>query len=416
MGRRVVSIAVLAVLAVVVAACGSGSSSGPPTLNLYTFTAGSGGAFEAAVKDCNQKAEGRYRIRIEELPPNADDQREQLARRLAAKDASIDIAALDVIFTGEFAEAKWILPFPEEEAQRVRQGTIASTVETGTYQDRLYAAPYTSNTQLLWYRKDRVDSAPRTWKEMFDQARELGEGEGVIEIQAAQAEGYVVWFNALVQSAGGRILSSPTKVDLADGPTRAALEVMQTASRPPFADPSQPTQAEDEGRIAFETGGPSFMVNYPFIFPSAKENAPDVFKNIAAARFPSVSESEPSAPPLGGLNLAVGAYTENEDEAFEAAMCVREPRNQLLATELGGLPPTQESLYTDPVVKKAYPGFDELMLESIKAAGPRPATPAYSDLSLGIQETLHPPSSVRPNDASTLRETIQDALNGKGLL
>ena len=135
-----------------------------------------------------------------------------------------------------------------------------------------------------------------------------------------------------------------------------------------------------------------------------------------AARFPSVSDSEPSAPPLGGLNLAVGAFTQNKEEAFEAALCIREPKNQLLATELGGLPPTQESLYSDPVVKKAYPGFDELMLESIKAAGPRPATPAYSDLSLGIQETLHPASSVQPGDASTLRETLQDALDGKGLL
>lgn len=408
--------AAVAAMAAGVAACGSDGASGPPTLNLYTFTAGSGGAFEAAVKSCNQRAEGRYKIVIQDLPPNADDQREQLARRLAAKDASIDIAALDVIFTGEFAEAKWILPFPDAQAEKVREGTIASTVETGTYQKKLYAAPFTSNTQLLWYRKDRVDSPPKTWKEMFDQARRLGKGKGVIEIQGAQAEGYVVWFNALVQSAGGRILSGPTKVDLADGPTRAALQVMQTSSQAPFADPSQPTQAEDEGRIAFETGGPSFMVNYPFIYPSAKENAPDVFENIGAARFPSVSASEPSAPPLGGLNLAVGAFTKNKAEAFDAAMCIREPKNQLLATELGGLPPTQESLFDDEVVRKAYPGFSGLMLESIKAAGPRPATPAYSDLSLGIQETLHPPSSVRPTEAKELRETIQDALDGKGLL
>jgi len=414
--RRVFTLAALGAVLAGIAGCGSDAGSGPPTLNLYTFTAGSGGAFEAAVKSCNQRADGRYKIVIQDLPPNADDQREQLARRLAAKDASIDIAALDVIFTGEFAEAKWIVPFPEAQAEAVRQGTIPSTLETGTYQDRLYAAPYTSNTQLLWYRKDRVDSPPKTWQEMFDQARELGGENAVVEIQGAQAEGYVVWFNALVESAGGQVLKGPTTVDLADGPTRAALEVMRTAAQPPFADASQPTQDEDLGRIAFETGGPSFMVNYPFIYPSAKENAPDVFKNIGAARFPSVSDSEPSAPPLGGLNLAVGAFTQNKEEAFEAALCIREPKNQLLATELGGLPPTQESLYSDPVVKKAYPGFDELMLESIKAAGPRPATPAYSDLSLGIQETLHPASSVRPGDAPSLRKTLQDALDGKGLL
>ena len=417
MAGRVISFAAAAAVSLVVAGCGSEAASGPPKLNLYTFTAGSGGAFEAAVKGCNERAAGKYEIAIQELPPNADDQREQLARRLAAKDDSIDIAALDVIFTGEFAEAEWIVPFPEEQAAQIRQGTIESTVETGTYQDRLYAAPFTSNTQLLWYRKDRVDSAPKTWKEMFDQAKELGGDQAKVIVQGAQAEGYVVWFNALIQSAGGQILESPTKAALPDGPTTAALGVMRTAAQQPYADPSQPTQAEDEGRLSFESGGPTFMVNYPFIYPSAKENAPDVFKNIGAARFPSVSDSEPSAPPLGGLNLAVGAYSKNKPEAFEAAMCIREPENQLKATELGGLPPTQEDLYTDPVVKKAYPGFDELMLESIKAAGPRPATPAYSDLSLAIQELLHPAGSIDPNaDVKELRQSIQDALDSKGLL
>jgi len=406
-----------ATLAASLASCGSDAASGPPTLNLYTFTAGSGGAFEAAVKSCNEQARGRYRIAIQELPPNADDQREQLARRLAAKDSSIDIAALDVIFTAEFAEAEWIVPFPEDQAAEVKQGTIPSTLETGTYQGRLYAAPYTSNTQLLWYRKDRVDTPPETWEEMFAKARELGGEQGVIQVQGAQAEGYVVWFNALVQSAGGDILRGPTQVALDDEPTVAALEIMKTASEPPFADPSQPTQAEDEGRLAFETGGPSFMVNYPFIYPSAKENAPEVFRNIGAARYPGVA-GNPSKPPLGGLNLAVGAYSENKDAAFEAAACIRGPESQLLATKLGGLPPTQEDLFDNQVVKDAYPGFADLMLESIKAAGPRPATPAYSDLSLAIQESLHPASSIEPTaeTAKDLRQIISDAINSVGLL
>ena len=417
MGARAVRAAVLVAAVAALAACGSEAASGPPTLNLYTFTAGSGGAFEAAVKTCNERAGGRYRIAIQELPPNADDQREQLARRLAAKDSSIDIAALDVIFTGEFAEAGWIVPFPEAQAEEIRQGTIESTLETGTYQDKLYAAPYTSNTQLLWYRKDRVDSPPKTWDEMFEQARGLGGENATIIVQGAKAEGYVVFFNALIQSAGGEILASPTKAALDPEPTRAALEVMRTVARPPFADPSQPTQAEDEGRLSFETGGPSFMVNYPFIYPSAKENAPDVFENIGAARFPSVSDSEPSAPPLGGLNLAVGAYSEHKAESFDAAGCLRRPENQLKATELGGLPPTLEELYTDDVVKKAYPGFAPLMLESIRAAGPRPATPAYSDVSLAIQETLHPAGSLDPAaDARQLKENVQKGLDSEGLL
>jgi len=415
-GSRVASFAVgLVAVALGTAACGSdGAGSGPRTLNFYTFTAGTGGAFEKAVESCNQAAEGRYRIAIQELPPNADDQREQLARRLAAKDETIDIMALDVIFTAEFAEAEWIVPFPEELANEVEGATIESIYSTGVYDDRLYAAPYTSNTQLLWYRKDRVQSPPRTWAEMLDQAKQLGDN-GTIEVQGKKAEGYVVWFNSLIASAGGEILDSPTKAALAPEPTRAALDVIGTLARSPVADPSLPNQAEDDNRLQFETGGPSFMVNYPFIYPSAKENAPEIFKNIGAARYPGVGDG-PSKPPLGGINLAVGAFSKAPQEAFDAAMCLRRPENQLLATELGGLPPTQEDLYDSEVVRKAYPGFADLMLESIKAAAPRPVTPAYSDLSLAIQTVLHPPRSVTPDKLDDLRQIVDKALNSEGLL
>ncbi len=403
-------------LATGVAACGSSETAGGPrTLNFYTFTAGTGGSFEKAVASCNKRANGRYEIVIQELPPNADDQREQLARRLAAKDETIDIMALDVIFTGEFAEAEWIVPFPQELASKVEQASIKSVYSTGLYQDKLFAAPYTSNTQLLWYRKDRVDSPPKTWEEMLQQSERLGKN-GIIEVQGKKAEGYVVWLNSLVASAGGSILESPTEVALEQQATDRALGVIQAITRSPTAaDPSLPNQGEDDNRLQFETGGPSFMVNYPFIYPSAKENAPDVFRNIGAARYPGIGGEE-SKPPLGGINLAVGAFSDSKTEAFDAAMCLREPQNQLLATELGGLPPTQEDLYDSEVVKKAYPGFAPLMLESIQAAAPRPATPAYSDVSLAIQTVLHPPAQAGPAKADELRETIDKALRSEGLL
>jgi multiple sugar transport system substrate-binding protein len=414
--RRIPLFALIPVLAILVAACGGGESSGPPTLSLYTFTAGSGGAFERAVENCNQRAEGRYTIAIEELPPNADDQREQLARRLAAEDSNIDLLALDVIFTAEFAEAKWIKALPEDVAREASEGTIESTLETARYEDRLYAAPYTSNTQLLWYRRDRVQEPPETWEELIQQAEEIGR-PGTMQVQGSNAEGLVVWFNSLLTSAGGNIVDDQGQVALATEPTRAALDVMASVATSPAADPSLPTQAEDQNRLAFETGGPTFMVNYPFIFPSAQENAPDVAEQIAAARYPDVEGGGPSSPPLGGLNLAVGAYTEHEQKAFDALTCLRAPENQLLATELGGLPPTTESLYDDPVVKEAYPGFADLMLESISSATPRPATPAYSDVALATRTVLHPPADIQPDqDVQELRDRVEQAINSEGLL
>jgi multiple sugar transport system substrate-binding protein len=39
------------------------------------------------------------------LPADADQQREQIVRRLAARDSDIDVIGMDVIWTGEFATA-----------------------------------------------------------------------------------------------------------------------------------------------------------------------------------------------------------------------------------------------------------------------------------------------------------------------
>ncbi len=133
-----------------------------------------------------------------------------MVRRLAADDSSMDILGLDVTWTPEFAEAGWIQPWPQTVAQQVEKGTLKSMVDTATWNGRLYSAPFNTNTQLLWYRKDLVPHPPKTWKQMIAMADALAkQGKPhYIEIQGAQYEGYTVWFNTLVNSAGGQIVSS----------------------------------------------------------------------------------------------------------------------------------------------------------------------------------------------------------------
>ena len=71
-------------------------------------------------------------------------------------------------------------------------------------------------------------------------------------------------------------------------------------------------------------------------------------------------------------------------------------------------------------MKTAYPGFAQLVQESLRAAGPRPATPAYQDVSLAVQRALHPPDKIDPEDAQStfeeLRSKVEDAVKREGLL
>ena len=104
---RPVLIAVAAIaLALGVAACGDedGSTSGQVTLNWFIFNEPSGGPTKIAER-CSQQSDGAYRINFEYLPAQADQQREQLVRRLGAKDSSLDLLGLDVVWTGAFSFA-----------------------------------------------------------------------------------------------------------------------------------------------------------------------------------------------------------------------------------------------------------------------------------------------------------------------
>src|SRR4029079_7733888 len=97
--------------------------------------------------------------------------------------------------------------WPRAPADKVKQGTLKGPLDTATYQGRLYAAPANSNTQLLWYRKDLVKGdPPKTWDDLISTASKMKQA-GRIEIQGAPYEGTTVWFNSLVASAGGKILS-----------------------------------------------------------------------------------------------------------------------------------------------------------------------------------------------------------------
>jgi multiple sugar transport system substrate-binding protein len=393
------------------AGCGSGEGgSGARTINWYSFDEPSG-AYQKGIENCNRDAGGRYKIELVPLPTDASQQRELLVRRLAAEDESIDLLSMDVIWTAEFAQAGWIRPVPEEVAREVRANTLEGPLETATYEDRLWGIPHNSNTQLLWYRKDRVDEPPETWDEMIEQATELGEGN-TIQVQAARYEGYMVWFNTLVESAGGQILERNGDTALGQPAVDAAAVIERLASSP-AADPSISNSDEDSGRLSFQSGDSTFMVNYPFIFPSAEEEAPEVFKQLEAAPYPRVNPDQPAEVTVGGFNLGVSEFSSQPDLAVEAAMCLRNEENQIINTEDGGLPPTIEALYETKEIRDAYPGFADLIEASLRDGVARPVTPAYSDISIAVQKTLHPPSSIEPRSTiETLRDRLQEVEDG----
>src|SRR6202035_3654942 len=89
-----------------------------------------------------------------------------------------------------------------------------------------------------------------------------------IEEQGAQYEGLTVWFNSMVDSAGGGIITGNNKVVIGQ-PAKIAASIMHALATSPAADPSLNVTQEGQSDTAFDQGTAAFEINYPFVWSSA---------------------------------------------------------------------------------------------------------------------------------------------------
>jgi multiple sugar transport system substrate-binding protein len=417
---RTAAIVAAFAVAVVCAGCGSSSGRGPVTLNWYVFPEPSG-SFAAAASACSKASGGKYNVSINFLSTSSDQQRVSLVRRLAANDPSIDILAMDVDWTAEFATAKWIRPVPATLAGQIQAADLPGPIKTATWQNRLWAIPINSNTQLLWYRKDLLaeihQPVPRTWAQMISDAVQLAKlgKPHYIEEQGAQYEGLTVWFNSLVNSAGGQIITGENKVVIGP-PAEKAASIMHELATSPAADPSLNVTMEGQSDTAFDNGTAAFEINYPFVWQSAKTTNPKVAKQMGYAAFPEVVAGVPPHVSIGGYNLAVSAHSAHAQLAFDAISCLTQQKYEITYAVKGGLAPVRGSIYSIPAFEKLYP-FHSLIKSQLETYGLRPQTPAYADVTLAIQKALSPTSNIDPKTVvSTLRNEIKLSLSSEALL
>ncbi len=266
--RKAAFVAAAAMVTSLTAACSSGDG-GVPVINLYGGAAAAG--FDTIIADCNKEANGRYRIVGNLLPSTADGQREQMVRRLAAGDSSMDLLGMDVVWTAEFAGAGWIRPLTDEQKAQANEGTLPVTIGTTLWKDsdgkeQQYGIPKHTNVQILWYRKDLVPKAPETWDEMISMAQKLKDEGKPHEIgfTAAQYEGYVVNVNTFINGFGGSLVNEDsTKATVTDGDGAIkALELMNKLATGGLTSPSLSNDTETEIFGELQNGRSAFSINW----------------------------------------------------------------------------------------------------------------------------------------------------------
>jgi multiple sugar transport system substrate-binding protein len=408
------------------AGCGS---SGGLKINVYYAPEDS---FQKVVDNCNKAANGKYEIVYNKLQRGADDQRLQMARRLAAGDTAMDVLGLDVTWVSEFAEAGWVEEWKDQNKAAATEGVLQGPLETATYNGKLYAATKNTNVQLLWYDDRITPTPPKTWDEMIQTSKDLkqrGKPYSIV-FTGAQYEGLVVFYNTLVESMGGHILSDDGKsVVLDDGAVKALALLKQIASSG-ITDPSLTNSKEDDVRQTFQRGDAAFELNWPFVYASYAKEKPQDVSHFKWAVYPEAQAGTPAKTTIGGYDLGVSSLSQHKPEAFEAALCLRNAENQKFSAINDGVPPTIESVYHDdapldpskpasadnPNMALKYPMRDSI-IDAIKDSAVRPLTPAYQNMSTVMSKVLSPPGEIDPQaTADKLREQLNDALQSKGVI
>ncbi|MCT1873675.1 extracellular solute-binding protein [Brevibacterium luteolum] len=415
--------------ATLMALSGCGTQEDAKTLTWYIDPDNGGKA--AMAEACTEASGGKYTIQTSMLPSDAAGQREQLIRRLASKDNSIDIMSIDTVYVPEFANADFIAPVPEEYVDEFTDDVVEAAVESSMWEDQLVVAPVQANTQILWYRKSVAEAAgldmekPVTWDQIIEAAKDQDKEIGA---QGIRAESLTVWVNALYESQGEPIVKDPeaepedTELGL-DSPAGAkAAEIVDTIGSEGLGGPNFSNLDEQGAMLRFQGENGGFMVNWPFVYPAMKAAVEDgsldqeVFDDVGWAQYPAVEDGTPGAAPLGGGKLAVGAFSDHQDEAFEAISCIRETEKQSEYYITDGLPPATRAAFDDPKVQEEAP-YSDAILDSLEVAKSRPISPYYNGITGGIQRSWHPPADVSPQSTpKTSADLILEILRGEALL
>jgi multiple sugar transport system substrate-binding protein len=265
---------------------------------------------------------------------------------------------------------------------------LKPTVESGTYKGTLYAAPQTSDGGILYYRKDLVPTAPKTWDEMMGMCSIAKENNiGCYAGQFSKYEGLTVNASEAINSSGGSVLDKDGKPSLSTAEAKAGLENLSKA----YADGNIPKEAitykEEESRQAFQDGKLLFLRNWPYVYNLATTEGSSAVKDkLGMAALPG--KDGPGASSLGGHNAAVSVYSKNKATALDFLKFMTSEETEKFYATQGSLAPVLTKLYDDPELVAKLP-YLPVLKTSIENAVPRPVTPFYPAVTKAIQENAY---------------------------
>jgi multiple sugar transport system substrate-binding protein len=357
------------------------------------------------------------KVTFQELPDNADLQRQQMLQNAQVKSDKMSVLSVDVVWTAEFAAKQIVDELPAD--QFPTTGLLPGPIDSAKYFNKLYAAPWSSDGALLYYRKDLLDAAglkpPTTWDEMKQACTKIKgmAGNAKMDCYAGQYnkyEGLTVNFAEAVNSAGGNIIGEDGKPAVNSPEAVKGLQFLVDSFKDGTIPKGAITWQEEQGRQAFQSGKLIFNRNWPGIGLqlSATDGTSKVNGKYEVAPLPGLTGVGVSS--LGGHNLAISKYAKNKGTALDFIKFMTSDKEQRQRTKDTTNAPVIEALYTDTDLQKTKPYLPTLA-KSLATAKPRPKAVQYGDVTLAIQDAAYAALQGNKEPKAALDE-LQTKLEG----
>jgi multiple sugar transport system substrate-binding protein len=329
----------------------------------------------------------KEKVTFKEQSDQADQQLQDLLQHFQQKLPDYDVVSSDVVWTQQLASQGYLQPLTG--AYKLDESAVVPAVlNTAKYRGIQYAAPSSTDSQILYYRKDWLGSnpVPKTFADMFKLCKIAKQhNAGCYSGQFAKYEGLTVNFSEAVNSAGGTVVDSKGQPTLDTPEAKKGLQTLVDAFKNGDIPKEAITYQEEQGRQAFEAGKLMFLTNWPYAYSLAKADATSFAKKnpnaLGIAGFPGKSS-------LGGHNWAISNFSKHKGTALKFLKWYQTDAIQKFAIEKGSAAPVIASLYTDSSLTGKFPYLPTLKA-SLDQAVPRPASPYYQAISTAIQNNAY---------------------------
>ena len=364
------------------------------------------------------KANPNVKINVIQTVTSTDERLAYYLQQIEAKTGETDIFSIDIAWIGDIQSS--LVDLKKYGIDKIVDEMFPIGAEAGYADGRLVAAPWFSDTALLYYRTDLLKKynlkVPETWMDLVKASYKIQTGE-----RAAGNKDFVgyVWqgknyegltCNALewlASNNAGTIVSSDKKVTLYNPNTVKTLRMVKNWIG--TISPKGVLTMEEEGsRAVFQSGNAAFMRNWPYAYVLGNQKSSPIKGKYDVSILPR-GENGKSANTLGGWYLAINKYSKNPEAAADFIKFIDSPEMQRLRLNVSGQSPTIMSVYDDELLKK-QPQYKHIF-EGLKHAVVRPSTvtaPRYNEVSKlfyrSVFEMLNGSKDVDSAVAETARQ------------